>query len=72
MVEVIFTDEFRKWLYSNSEEVQDRLMVLIGILEQHGVTTPYPYSSRLFGTPYNFERIARGYKRQGLPYDLHF
>jgi len=57
MVQVIYTDEFRKWMHSNNKVVQIKLIMVIGILRQHGVTTPFPYSSRLFGTQYNFREL---------------
>jgi len=57
MVEVIFTDEFRKWIESNEEAVRDRLTARIRILRQFGIATPFPYSSMLFGTKYNFREL---------------
>jgi len=57
IVDVIYTGEFREWLYSNDKVVRCRLLMVIGILEQYGVTTPFPYSSRLFGTQHNLREL---------------
>lgn len=68
MVEVIFTDEFKEWLESNDRTVRNRLSMIISILRQYGVTTPFPYSSMLFGTKYNFRELRAEIKDQ--PYRM--
>jgi hypothetical protein len=48
--EVIFTDEFGAWFATLSEAEQDRVAVSVGLLEQRGVTLPFPYSSAIKGS----------------------
>ena len=48
-VSIIFTDKFDVWLQSNEEDVQDELYALIGVLETMGISTPFPYSSKVNG-----------------------
>ena len=48
-IEVLVTDEFRTWYESLSEAEQDRVAFSIGLLEERGVTLPYPYSSAIHG-----------------------
>ena len=45
--EVIVTDEFKEWFEGLSEPEQDRVAFSVGLLEQRGVTLPFPYSSAI-------------------------
>ena len=56
-VEVIFTDEFDKWINSNELYVQRKLAAVISILSDMGVETPFPYSSKIFGARYNLREL---------------
>lgn len=57
MVDVIFTDEFNKWYESQEAIAKHKINTVITVLENLGITTPFPYSSRLFGTKYNLREL---------------
>ncbi len=56
-VRVVLTGEFQAWFLANDEETQDKLSMLIGMLEELGVTMPFPYSSKVFGARYNLREL---------------
>ena len=56
-VRVVLTNEFQAWFLANDEETQDKLSMLIGMLEELGVVMPFPYSSKIFGARYNLREL---------------
>ncbi len=55
--EVIVTDEFRIWYEGLSESEQDRVAFTVGLLEQRGVTLPFPYSSAIQGASFALREL---------------
>ena len=55
--EVIVTDEFKDWFESLSEADQDRVAFSIGLLEERGVTLPFPYSSSIRGASFPLREL---------------
>lgn len=55
--EVIFTDEFEAWWDGLSEDEQDRVAFTVGLLEERGVTLPYPYSSAIKGASFALREL---------------
>lgn len=43
--EVKYTDEWGEWFHSLSENAQDEVAAVIGLLERRGPQLPFPYSS---------------------------
>lgn len=62
MIEVIFTDEFNKWYKAQDLIAKRKINTVITVLENLGVATPFPYSSMLFGTKYNFRELRTDVK----------
>lgn len=56
---VVAVREFEEWLDTQADDVHDEIMALVGVLEIYGVTTPYPYSSKVFGSKYKGMRELR-------------
>jgi hypothetical protein len=55
--EVTVTDEFVAWYESLSEAEQDRVALTIGLLEERGVTLPFPYSSSIKGATFALREL---------------
>jgi hypothetical protein len=55
--EVIVTEQFRAWYESLSETEQDRVAFSVGLLEQRGVTLPFPYSSAVAGASFALREL---------------
>jgi hypothetical protein len=51
VVEVIGTDEFLDWFKNQLDDKQsDDVIRVVDMLESHGVTLPFPYSSAIVGS----------------------
>ena len=50
MVEVVGTEEFSEWFRSLDESEQDSVAQVVDLLEEHGATLRFPYSSAIEGT----------------------
>ncbi len=55
--EVIYTDEFESWFEALSEAEQDRVARSVGLLEQRGVTLPFPHSSSIDGASFALREL---------------
>ena len=55
--EVIFTDEFEAWYDGLSEAEQDRVAFSVGLLEERGVTLPFPHSSSIKGASFALREL---------------
>ena len=55
--EVIVTDEFKTWFEALTEAEQDRVAFSVGLLEQRGVTLPFPYSSAIHGASFALREL---------------
>ena len=56
-VEVIFTDEFDKWINSNEAKIRAELYSCVAMLEEFGITLQFPHSSKIFGARYNLREL---------------
>ena len=65
--EVEYTDEFETWWDGLSEDEQDSLDAVVGLLETHGPTLDYPYSSKINGSKHSHMRELR-VQHRGRPY----
>lgn len=50
MYHVETTDEFELWLNEQSEEVQDKILASILLLQQYGHRLSRPYADTLYGS----------------------
>ncbi len=50
MTEVIVTDEFKAWFGELSEDDDEAVSIVIGLLEERGVGLGYPHSSAIEGS----------------------
>jgi len=57
--DVEFTDEFHTWWQSLSEEQQDEVAAVVGLLEEQGVELGYPRSSDIRGSRHGRLRELR-------------
>jgi hypothetical protein len=55
--EVLATDEFRAWYEGLSETEQERVAFSVGLLEERGVTLPYPHSSAIKGASFGLREL---------------
>jgi len=67
--EVEYTDEFGEWWETLTEEAQDDIAVVIDLLESHGPTLPFPYSSAILGSRHGHMRELR-IQHKGDPYRI--
>lgn len=65
--EVEYTDEFETWWDDLTEDEQESVGSVVGLLEQEGPTLSYPYSSDIRGSRYGNMRELR-IQHQGQPY----
>jgi hypothetical protein len=65
--EIIVTDEFRQWYEVLSVEEQRSVVHYVGMLEELGVTLPFPYSSGIKNSRYATMRELR-VQHAGRPY----
>jgi hypothetical protein len=65
MIEVIVTDEFRRWYEDLGEADAAAVYLHVGLLEARGVALGHPYSSAIKGTKYAIRelRIRSGRKQ---------
>jgi hypothetical protein len=56
---ILTTDEFDEWFAALSEAERIDIKVIVGLLEDRGVTLGYPYSSALHGSGYGHMRELR-------------
>lgn len=66
-VNILVTDEFEEWFQSNDSATRVRLSAVIDMLENFGVSLPFPYSSKILGARYNLRELrteiaARDYR----------
>jgi hypothetical protein len=50
---IIFHPSFRDWLYEQQEDVQDSILVILGLLKQEGPLLSRPYADTLKGSQYS-------------------
>lgn len=55
--EVIYTDEFGIWFESLVEAEQDGVYRSVGLLEEFGVTLPFPHSSSIEGASFALREL---------------
>jgi hypothetical protein len=67
MVEVLFTDEFEAWWNDLSEEEQDSVDRVVGMLAHVGINLRFPYSSGVNGSTYSHMRELR-IQHEGRPF----
>lgn len=65
-IEVSYTDEFGTWFASLSEAEQDRVAVSVGLLEEYGVTLPFPHSSKIEGVSFALRELRTQVKGDPL------
>jgi hypothetical protein len=63
--QVVYTDEFGAWFEVLSEAEQDRVYRSVGLLEQYGVTLPFPHSSAVKGAAFALRELRT--QAQGDP-----
>jgi hypothetical protein len=56
---VEYTDEFGAWYEELSEEIQDGIDRMVGVLETRGPQLPFPYSSGIEGSRHSHMRELR-------------
>ena len=65
---VEYTDEFEDWWENNlSEDEQDEIAAVVGLLEEKGPQLPYPYSSGINESKHSHMRELR-IQHRGEPY----
>lgn len=67
--DVEYTDEFESWWITLSEEVQDSIDVVVGLLENKGAGLLFPYSSGIGQSKYRHMRELR-IQHRGEPYRI--
>lgn len=67
--EVEYTDEFETWWITLSEDVQDSIDVVVGLLENKGPKLPFPYSSGIQQSKHSHLRELR-IQYRGEPYRI--
>lgn len=67
--EVEYTDEFGDWWMTLTEDEQDSIDVVVGLLENKGPSLPFPYSSGIQGSRHSHMRELR-VQHQGEPYRI--
>jgi hypothetical protein len=67
--EVEFTDEFEAWWDSLTEQEQDSVDLVVGLLEERGPVLDHPYSSKVYGSKHGQMRELR-VQHQGRPYRI--
>jgi hypothetical protein len=65
--EIIVTDEFKQWYEDLSADEQRSVLRYVGMLEDMGVTLPFPYSSGIQNSRYASMRELR-VQHSGRPY----
>ena len=65
--EVEYTDEFGLWWETLTEDEQDSVAVVVGLLEARGPHLPFPYSSGIAGSRHSHMRELR-IQHAGEPY----
>lgn len=66
---VEYTDEFEAWWITLSEDVQDSIDVVVGLLENKGPKLPFPYSSGIQQSKHSHLRELR-IQHKGEPYRI--
>ena len=56
-IEVICTDDFESWWNDLSESEQDSVARYVRLLEERGVTLPFPYSSEIVGSRFALREL---------------
>jgi hypothetical protein len=64
---VEYTDEFENWWVTLTENEQDSVDVVVGLLEIKGPNLPFPYSSGIQGSRHTHMRELR-IQHKGEPY----
>ncbi len=59
MWEVEYTDEFGEWLDSLERKQQKQVAAIVSLLQERGVSLPFPYSSSVFGSKFEHMRELR-------------
>ena len=67
--EVEYTDEFGLWWETLTEDEQDSVAVVVGLLEARGPHLPFPYSSGIAGSRHSHMRELR-IQHAGDPYRI--
>ncbi len=57
MVEVVGTDEFAEWFNALDDGDKDDVARIVDMLEDMGVTLPFPYSSAIEGSRYPLREL---------------
>ncbi len=66
--EIIVTDVFLDWYSSLTAEQQFPVKRVVSLLEEFGLTLPFPYSSSLRGTRYPLRELRT--QAEGEPYRI--
>lgn len=64
---VEYTEEFEEWWNALSEAEQEDVGSIVGLLEEHGPTLPFPYSSAITTSRHGHMRELR-IQHRGDPY----
>lgn len=67
--EVEFTDEFEQWYSTLDEATQDKIDVMVELLEEKGLSLPFPYSSGVKVSRHQHMRELR-VQQKGEPYRI--
>ena len=70
MVEIVVTDEFTAWFASLAEEEMDAVVMVVGLLEERGVTLGFPYSSEIKGNRFALRELRT--KPKGHPLRIFY
>ena len=65
--EIEYTDEFEVWWESLTDQEQESVAAVVGLLEDHGPQLGYPHSSGIANSRHNHMRELR-IQHQGRPY----
>jgi hypothetical protein len=66
MWEVEYTDEFKEWLDSLERKQQKKVATAVGLLQERGISLPFPHSSGVSGSRFAHMRELR-VQSQGDP-----
>ena len=59
MWKIEYTDEFEEWLDGLERKQQKQVAAIVSLLQDRGVSLPFPYSSGVFGSKFEHMRELR-------------
>jgi hypothetical protein len=71
MWDVEYTNEFGEWLDSLERKQQKQVATIVGLLQERGVSLPFPYSSGVSGSKFEHMRELR-VQSQGNPIRIFY